>query len=112
MLGPAPDERETWHFEIMNFGGPLGIVRAGTTQGKGRLLAQMIGGTREAEGRLMAAAPDLLEAAKAMLDAIEVPCSKCAHWCDGECCDVSCAVHAALARIEAAVAKAEGRAEE
>lgn len=51
----------------------------------------------------------LLEAAKEALAAIELQCSKCDKWCDGECFDSSCTVHEAAARIDAAVAKAQGR---
>lgn len=58
--------------------------------------------------QLMAAAPDLLEAAKAALEAIEVPCSHCPQRCDRECFDAACVVHKTVARIEAAVAKAKG----
>lgn len=111
MLGPAPDERETWHFEIMNFGGALGIVRAGAEHGKGKLLAQMIGGTREAEGRLMAAAPDLLEAAQTVLTTLETYCNACERR-RGRCFADDCAICAAMVCIKDAVAKAEGRAEE
>lgn len=62
---------------------------------------------------LLAAAPDLLEAAKGALAAIELQCSKCDNrWCGGECFDASCAVHKAVACIEAAISKAEGRTED
>lgn len=111
MLGPAPDTAPTpWRVE-----GIGGVHMDGTrdayvvVDAAGRHICRPC--TDLSDARLIAAAPDLLEAAKEALSAIKWLCSQCEESYDAECFDPDCTVHESVACIEAAIAKAEGRAE-
>lgn len=106
MLGPKPDSAQQGTHYVVDQVAPSWLV---IRDGQGAVVAEMARGTSLELARQFASGPDLLEAAKAALVAIELQCSECERWCDGECFDASCSVHEVVARIEAEVAKAEGR---
>lgn len=110
MLGPAPDSKQQGMHYVIDQPAPSWLV---IRDSQGAVVAEMARGTSLELARQFAAAPDLLEAAKAALARMTADCFRMCGGRPGSdiCGDVCCPVLADIQRLEAAVAKAEGRDE-